>query len=156
MPELQQMSLILLPIPLSLAYPYFPAGSPLIHLWSILWSCIFHIHILHLPWGYTQLVGQTIGTWFAVKWFRSTGKGKAYTWVVVASNMAVLAINHSAPMITDIDPDITLAEMVIVMKLTLFTWACHDGAQDGENLDAQQRKDRLVDVPDLLALLGYV
>ena len=74
------------------------------------------------------------------------------------ANMGILTVNHFTRWITNTGletVEITGSQMVLVMKLTLFAWACFDGGRDPASLDQVQQKDRLVEVPGLLAFLGY-
>jgi lysophospholipid acyltransferase len=145
-------------IPLASLLPHLPAKSNLTHVYSIILSYIFHTQILHLHSGFQQLVGQSIGTWLAVKYCRATNKSKAWFWGIFLGNMAVLTVNHIARWAMNIPLEvieITGSQMVLVMKLTLFAWNAYDGGRPIEELDRVQARDRLEEIPSLLPFLGY-
>lgn len=150
--------MLLASIPLAAVMPHFPAKSNLTHIYSIILSYIFHTQILHLNSGFQQLVGQSIGTWLAVKYCRSTKKPKSWFWAIFIGNMAVLTVNHLARWAMNIPLDIieiTGSQMVLVMKLTLFAWNAYDGGRPLVELDRVQARDRLEEIPGLLPFLGY-
>lgn len=156
--QLKVISMLLASIPLAAVLPHFPAKSNLMHIYSIILSYIFHTQILHLYSGFQQLLGQSIGTWLAVKYCRATHKPKAWFWAIFVGNMTVLTINHLARWAMNIPLEvieITGSQMVLVMKLTLFAWNAYDGGRPLAELDRVQARDRLADVPGLLPFLGY-
>ena len=72
--------------------------------------------------------------------------------------MGLLTVNHFARWITNTPLDIveiTGTQMVLVMKLSLFAWACYDGTRPVEQLDSVQKRDRVAELPGLLPFLGY-
>lgn len=145
-------------IPLAALMPHFPARSNLTHIYSIVLSYLFHTQVLHLYSGYREILGQTIGTWLAVKYCRTTNKPKEWYWAIFLGNMAVLTISHLARWFNDIPLDIieiSGTQMVLVMKLTLFAWNAYDGGKPIGQLDRIQARDRLVEIPGLLSFLGY-
>ncbi|KAK9897212.1 MBOAT-domain-containing protein [Cystobasidium minutum MCA 4210] len=156
--QLKVISMLLAAIPLAAVMPYFPPKSNLIHVYSIILSYIFHTQVLHLNSGFQQLVGQSIGTWLAVKYCRATKKRKPWFWAIFIGNMAVLTVNHFARWAMNIPLDIieiTGSQMVLVMKLTLFAWNAYDGGRPLTELDRIQARDRLEEIPGLLPFLGY-
>ncbi len=46
--------------------------------------------------------------------------------------------------------------MVLVMKLTAFSWSCYDGLRPEKNLSAYQKKFALQKMPKLVDFLGCV
>ena len=46
--------------------------------------------------------------------------------------------------------------MVLCMNLTAFAWECYDGQmRTVDECDEAQRKDRITEMPSLLAFFGY-
>lgn len=154
----QVIAILVFSIPLALPISKLPPSSSLTHIYSIVLAWIYHTQILHLPSGFYQLLGQSIGTYYASSYCFATRKSKAWYWAIFAGNMGILTLNHFTRWIdtTPLDIiEITGSQMVLVMKLSLFSWSCYDGARPAEQLDTVQKRDRLTQMPGLLPFLGY-
>ncbi len=53
-------------------------------------------------------------------------------------------------------PDYGAPLMILVIKLSNFAWACHDGARDPDALSEDQRRYAVRGTPDVLDFFGYL
>lgn len=53
-------------------------------------------------------------------------------------------------------PDYGAILMILVIKLSNFAWACHDGGKDPSALSEDQRRYAIRENPDILDFFGYI
>ncbi|KAI8824236.1 MBOAT, membrane-bound O-acyltransferase family-domain-containing protein [Fimicolochytrium jonesii] len=125
------------------------------HLFSILISGSLFITLFDLS-GYLQLLGASLVVYFATLYGRSS---KWTPVLILIGTMLQLSVNHILGQIihqTNVSFDHTSPMMVLVIKLTSFAWAAHDGTKPDEELSEDQKKFVIRRMPGLIEYLGYV
>ncbi|KAI8920321.1 MBOAT, membrane-bound O-acyltransferase family-domain-containing protein [Powellomyces hirtus] len=143
--------------PTALIYRLIPRKAPpnVRHVFSIAVSGSLFCALFDKS-GFAQLVGAAVGTWLIVK------KKREKRWVpitVFAAAMAGLSLNHILGQLvlkSNVSFDHTAPMMVLVIKLTSFAWAAHDGTRPDEDLSEDQRKLAIRKMPGLVEYLGYI
>ncbi|KIJ70373.1 hypothetical protein HYDPIDRAFT_143668 [Hydnomerulius pinastri MD-312] len=146
---------LLIAYPLGSLYIRIPVSQPnLKHLFSLLVSLFFFIPVLNLQWGFAQLLGSILGTYFIA----ANVKGSSMPWLVFTFVMGHLTINHVIRALYGLSYEtfeITGPQMVLTMKLTTFAWNVWDGRRPAEDLDKWQLQKRVTKYPTLLEFLGF-
>ena len=100
------------------------------------------------------LLFDCVNTYAMVRFIRSS----SMTWIVTAYLMSHLLLMRLLSMLDgNSDPwavDVSIAQMVLLKKLTTFAWNVHDGRQDPIKLSEAQKK-KAIALPHLLEYLGY-
>ncbi|KAI9572388.1 MBOAT, membrane-bound O-acyltransferase family-domain-containing protein [Boletus coccyginus] len=146
---------LLIAYPLGSLFIRIPSSQPsLKHAFNIFISIFFFIPVLNLQWGFLQLLGSALGTYFIAGNFR----GSNMPWIVFAFVMGHLTINHAIRVVYGLSyetVEVTGPQMVLTMKLTTFAWNVLDGRRPKEDLDKWQLQKRVVKYPTLLEFLGF-
>ncbi|GJJ07177.1 hypothetical protein Clacol_001377 [Clathrus columnatus] len=124
------------------------------HLFTLIMSFTFLCLVMGLWSGTLQLLGATLLTYFLAATFR----GHTMPWIVFTAVMGHLTISHIYRALNKTAYEtfeISGPQMVLTMKLTTFAWNVFDGRRPVEELDAWQKKNRVVKFPSLLEFLGY-
>ncbi|KAF8307238.1 MBOAT-domain-containing protein [Clavulina sp. PMI_390] len=154
--QLKLIFCLLVAYPLGSLYTRVPTTSPTLrHGYSIATALFFLTIVFHLYFGVAQLVAESLFTYFAARFVRSS----SMPWIVFAATMGHLTVNHAIRAIYGVGLDtveITGAQMVLTMKLTTFAWNVYDGRRPVAELDASQLATRIVEFPSLLSFFGYV
>ncbi|PNS15521.1 Lysophospholipid acyltransferase [Sphaceloma murrayae] len=153
--ELKLIFLFLLSYPLAGVLKRIPDSQPYLkNSFNISVSVFFLVGLFNLRSGLLVILFSAAGT-YAICTFV---KGPYMPWIGFVFLMGYMSVSHIYRQIVS-DPglvDITGAQMVLVMKLTAFTWNVYDGTQPIEYLDDYQKSRALKQLPDLLDYLGYV
>lgn len=167
---LKLLTLLLISIPLSIPIPYIQKlHANYFHIYSLSISTYFLIGIFNLKSGLIQLLIDSLTTYFICqnliiplsKKEGKDGKRKArkIVWGVFAGLLSHLTYNHAKRIIWKIPyetVEITGAQMVLVMKLSTFTWNVYDGHHRTKSeLDAYQSSTSVSQLPSLLEFLSY-
>ncbi|KAF8450925.1 MBOAT, membrane-bound O-acyltransferase family-domain-containing protein [Boletus edulis BED1] len=146
---------LLIAYPLGSLFIRIPSSQPnLKHAFNIFISTFFLIPVLNLHWGFLQLLGSVLGTYFIA----SNIRGPSMPWIHFSFAMGHLTINHAIRAVYELSyetMEITGPQMVLVMKLTTFAWNVYDGRRPKEDLDKWQLQKRITKYPTLLEFLGY-
>ncbi|KAG1828849.1 MBOAT, membrane-bound O-acyltransferase family-domain-containing protein [Suillus variegatus] len=153
--QIKLISCLLIACPLGSIFIRIPASQPnLKHLFNLLVSVFFFIPVLNLSWGFVQLLGSVLGTYYIA----ANVKGSNMPWIVFAFVMGHLTVNHVIRAFYNLSYEtfeVTGPQMVLTMKLTTFAWNVWDGRTAPENLDKWQLQKRVTKYPTLLEFLGY-
>ncbi|KAG9219407.1 hypothetical protein CCMSSC00406_0005301 [Pleurotus cornucopiae] len=140
----------------------YPLGSvfirirskPAKHAFNIAITLFYLFPVLHLYWGFVQLLGDILATYFVARNVR----GPMMPWIVFTLIMGHLLINHIIRAMNGMSyetVEISGAQMVLTMKLTTFAWNVWDGTRPTEDLDKWQLANRVSKFPNLLEFFGY-
>ncbi|KAG0700048.1 MBOAT, membrane-bound O-acyltransferase family-domain-containing protein [Suillus ampliporus] len=153
--QIKLISCLLIACPLGSLFIRIPSSQPnLKHLFNLLVSVFFFIPVLNLSWGFVQLLGSVLGTYY----IGANVKGPNMPWIVFAFVMGHLTINHIIRAFYNLSYEtfeVTGPQMVLTMKLTTFAWNVWDGRTAPESLDKWQLQKRVTRYPTLLEFLGY-
>jgi len=146
---------LLIAYPLGSLFIRIPSSQPnLKHAFNIFITVFFFIPVLHLQWGFLQLLGSVLGTYLIAAIFRGSGM----PWIVFTFVMGHLTVNHVIRAVYGLSYEtfeITGPQMVLTMKLTTFAWNVYDGRRPQEDLDKWQLQKRVTKYPTLLEFLGF-
>ncbi|KAH7904100.1 MBOAT, membrane-bound O-acyltransferase family-domain-containing protein, partial [Hygrophoropsis aurantiaca] len=153
--QIKLISCLLIAYPLGSLFIRIPSSQPnLKHLFNLSVSLFFFIPVLKLHWGFVQLLGSVLGTYFIAR----NGRSSYMPWIVFTFVMGHLTINHIIRALYSLSyetMEVTGPQMVLTMKLTTFAWNVWDGRRPVEDLDKWQAQKRVTKYPTLLEFLGY-
>ncbi|OJA12673.1 hypothetical protein AZE42_10144 [Rhizopogon vesiculosus] len=153
--QIKLISCLLIAYPLGSLFIRIPSSQPnLKHCFNLLVSVFFFIPVLNLSWGFVQLLGSVLGTYFIA----ANVKSPNMPWIVFTFVMGHLTINHIIRAFFNLSyetVEVTGPQMVLAMKLTTFAWNVYDGRVAPEDLDKWQLQKRITKYPTLLEFLGY-
>ncbi|EGF97071.1 membrane bound O-acyltransferase protein [Melampsora larici-populina 98AG31] len=169
---LKLLSSLLISIPLSIPIPHLQKLNPIyFHIYSISISIYFLTGIFNLKSGFIQLLLDSLITYFICQHYiiplsqekdkdgSKKSKAKRMVWGIFAGLLTHLTFNHSKRIIWKIPyetVEITGAQMVLVMKLSTFTWNVYDGHHRSKaELDSYQSITSITKLPSLLEFLSY-
>ncbi|KAH0839574.1 MBOAT, membrane-bound O-acyltransferase family-domain-containing protein [Lanmaoa asiatica] len=146
---------LLIAYPLGSLFIRIPSSQPsLKHLFNVFISVFFFIPVLDLQWGFLQLLGSVLGTYFIAANFR----GSNMPWIVFMQVKLLPFHFHVIRAVFGLSyetVEITGPQMVLTMKLTTFAWNIYDGRRPQEDLDKWQLQKRITKYPTLLEFLGF-
>ncbi|KAH7931427.1 MBOAT-domain-containing protein [Leucogyrophana mollusca] len=153
--QIKLISCLLIAYPLGSLFIRIPSSQPnLKHIFNLSVTLLFFLPVLNLHWGFVQLLGSVLGTYFIA----ANVHGPRMPWIVFAFVMGHLTINHIIRAIFSYSyetVEVTGPQMVLTMKLTTFAWNVWDGRRPAEELDKWQLQKRVTKYPTLLEFLGY-
>ncbi|KAF8556285.1 MBOAT-domain-containing protein [Imleria badia] len=150
---------LLIAYPLGSLFIRIPSSQPnLKHAFNLFISVFFFIPVLNLQWGFLQLLGSVLVTYFIAANLR----GPNMPWIVFMQVylfvMGHLTINHVIRVVYGLSyetVEVTGPQMVLAMKLTTFAWNVYDDRRPKEDLDKWQLQRRVTKYPTLLEFLGF-
>ncbi|KAI9572389.1 hypothetical protein HD554DRAFT_1535992 [Boletus coccyginus] len=112
---------LLIAYPLGSLFIRIPSSQlSLKHAFNIFISLFFFIPVLNLQWGFLQLLGSALGTYFIAANFR----GSSMPWIVFIFVMGHHTVNHVIREINGLRHEvtgITHPQLILTMKLTTFS-----------------------------------
>ncbi|KAI9105377.1 MBOAT, membrane-bound O-acyltransferase family-domain-containing protein [Phlyctochytrium arcticum] len=142
--------------PAALLFRLIPAKhQTLKHLFSIAVSGTLFVALFD-KFGFAQLVGNALVVYAITASMRDTKKGPVLAFLV---SMGQLSINHVVSQLiyqTNVSFDHSAPMMVLVIKLTSFAWAAHDGTKPLKELSDDQRQLAIREMPGIIEFFGYV
>ncbi|KAJ3019187.1 lysophospholipid acyltransferase [Thoreauomyces humboldtii] len=141
--------------PLALIYAYLPAKAATTkHVFSIAVTTFLFLTLVDAVL-FVQLLAACLAAYTLV----SVGRQSAYTpMAVFLGILGILSYHHLQNQLIDPDPkrtDNTGPVMMMVIKLSTFAWAAHDGTKPKESLTREQQRTAIHHMPTLLEFLGY-
>ncbi|TPX55123.1 hypothetical protein PhCBS80983_g05582 [Powellomyces hirtus] len=141
--------------PMALFYSYLPAKAATTkHIFSIGVTTFFFLTLVDVGL-YLQLLAASVAAYVLV----AAKRESAWTPVAVGVGiMGLLSYHHMNNQIINPDParsDNTGPIMMMVIKLSTFAWAAHDGTKPKDVLTTEQRRTAVHHMPTLLEFLGY-
>lgn len=127
-------------------------------------SAIYIVFILQIGSGFFVLLANALFTYAITRYYKS----RTMPWINFVVLMLLMCMNHLRTQFTrldvsNVDIDITGAQMVLVMKLTSFAWSYRDGMLYHDNpkrfaseLNQFQKSRAILNQPSLISYLGYV
>ncbi|KAI9101275.1 MBOAT, membrane-bound O-acyltransferase family-domain-containing protein [Phlyctochytrium arcticum] len=141
--------------PLAALFTKLPAHAATAkHLFSITVATVICVFIVD-PWLYVQLLTACVSAWALVAYKRES------KWVpitVFLGILSLLSVHHLENQIFNPDEsrsDNTGPIMMLVIKLSTFAWAAHDGTKKHETLTKEQQRTAIREMPSLIEFLGY-
>jgi lysophospholipid acyltransferase len=129
-----------------LAYMFKNIGTS----WNIcsIFISAFWCSLLYGPHSFLWVLGVSISSYYSMKYANSP-------FLITLLLMIYLAFNHYVVQILHSSNDFTAPLMVLVMKISSFSWNLHDGVQKS-SLTAYQNNTKVIKIPNLISFLGYV
>ncbi|KAL5508428.1 ALE1 [Sanghuangporus vaninii] len=153
--QVKLISCLLISYPLGSVFTRLPSQNHAAkHLFNIGVTLFYMGVVLDLWSAFLQLLGSILATYFISKHVKDSNM----PWIVFFIVMGHLMVNHVIRALSSLSyetVEITGPQMVLVMKLTTFAWNVYDGRRPAEELDRWQLEKRVVEIPSLLAFLGY-
>lgn len=154
---------LLLAFPFAIILSKLPKKHETIkHLFSIISSCSLFCLLFPIS-GFIQLLFMALASYVITYYFRSTRLGPLMTFSLV---MVQLSLNHFYTQIlikgSPVSFDYTAPMMVLVMKLSSFSWSAHDGyliknkKKSIDELTHEQKLYQIENMPSIIEFLGYV
>ncbi|EEH16836.1 hypothetical protein PABG_06923 [Paracoccidioides brasiliensis Pb03] len=152
--ELKLIASLLLSYPLAGTLKRIPDSKPWQKNLFIVGVSLFYLVGLFDLWDGVRTIFYSSAGAYAIAYYID---GSLMPWLAFAFLMGHMSINHISRQLANSPStvDITGAQMVLVMKLTVFCWNVHDGRLPQEKLSESQKYAAIAKLPSLLNFAGY-